>query len=126
MGCAAVVAALSFAGCGGGDGDGGGLSAQEKLAVFEARGYISDFCAAHETEPSELFDRSFESMLTGVRDLSRIYRENPDAEVEISIEKKKLTMEQVLQEQSRELRECGRDGRQQAGVLDAELQQQQS
>jgi hypothetical protein len=123
MGCAVVVAALVFAGCGGGGGDDdGGLSGQEKLAVFQARGDIGDFCAAYETEPSELFDRSFESMLTAVRDLSRIYRENPNAEVEISIEKKKLTMEQVLQEQSRELRECGRDGRQQAGVLDAELQ----
>ncbi len=65
-------------------------------------------------------------MLTAVRDLSRIYRENPDAEIEIPVEKKKLTLEQILQAQSRALRKCGRDGRQQAGVLDAALQQQQS
>ena len=62
-------------------------------------------------------------MLTAVRDLSRVYRENPDAKVEIPIEKKTLTLEQIVQEQSQALRKCGRDGRQQAGVLDAALQQ---
>ena len=58
--------------------------------------------------------------------LARIYRENPDAKVEIQVEKKSFTMEQVMREQIRRLRDCGRDGRQQAGVLEAALQQQQN
>ena len=65
-------------------------------------------------------------MVTSVGDLARVYRENPDAKIEIPVEKKSLTMEQVMQEQTAALRKCGRDGRQQAGVLEAALQQQQS
>jgi hypothetical protein len=124
--CAAVGGALVFAGCGGDDGGNGGLSADEKLSVIQARADVSDFCSLYQTEPSDLFDRTFESMLTAVSDLSRIYRENPDAKIEISIEKKSLTMRQVMQEQTTALRKCGKDGRQQAGVLEAALQQQQT
>jgi hypothetical protein len=126
MVCAAVAGALLFAGCGGDDGGNGDLSADEKLSVIQARADVSDFCSLHQTEPSDLFDRTFESMLTAVSDLSRIYRENPDAKIEIPIEKKSLTMREVVQEQTTALRKCGRDGRQQAGVLEAALQQQQT
>jgi hypothetical protein len=122
---AAVAGALLVGGCGGDDGGGdGGLSSTEKLTVIQARGDINDFCSLYQTEPSDLFDRTFESMLTAVNDLSSVYRENPDATVDIPIEKKKYTLEQLVQEQSRALRKCGRDGRQQAGVLEAALQQQ--
>ena len=122
---AAVAAALLVAACGGGDGDdAGGLSSTEKLTVIQARGDINDFCSIYQTEPSDLFDRGFETMLVAVRDLSRIYRENPDATVDIPVEKKKYTLEQLVQEQSKALRKCGKDARQQAGVLEAALQQQ--
>ncbi len=122
---AAVAGALLVAGCGDDNGGGGGgLSSSEKLAVIQARGDIGDFCSVYQSAPSDLFDRSFETMLTAVRDLSRLYRENPDATIEISVEKKKYTLEQLMQEQSKALRKCGKDGRQQAGVLDASLQQQ--
>ncbi len=120
--CVVVAGALLLAGCGGGDE--GGLSANEKLSVIQARADIGDFCSLYQTEPSDLFDRSFETMLTSVRDLARVYRENPDAKLEIPIEKKSLTMKQVMQEETTALRKCGRDGRQQAGVLEAALQQQ--
>jgi hypothetical protein len=121
--CAALAGALLFAGCGDDNKDGGGLSSQEKLLVIQSRADIADFCALYQTEPSDLFDRSFESMLTAVRDLSRIYRENPDATIEIPVEKKKYTFEQLMDEQTKALRKCGRDGRQQAGVLAAAQQQ---
>jgi hypothetical protein len=124
--CAAVAGALLFAGCGSDDGGNGGLSADEKLIVIQARSDVSDFCSLHQTEPSDLFDRTFETMLSAVRDLSTVYRENPDAKIEIPIEKKSLTMKQVMQEQTTALRKCGKDGRQQAGVLEAALQQQQT
>jgi hypothetical protein len=120
--CAVVAGALLFAGCGGGDDS--GLSSDQKLTVIQARGDVVDFCALYQTEPSDLFDRSFEVMLTAVRDLSRVYREQPDAKIEIPVEKKSLTMKQVMQEQITALRKCGRDGRQQAGVLQAALEQQ--
>lgn len=120
--CAVVAGALLFAGCGGGDDD--GLSGEQKLTVIQARADVTGFCSLYTTKPSDLFDRSFEAMLTAVRDLSRVYRENPDAKVEIPVEKKSLTMRQVMQEQTTALRKCGRDGRQQAGVLEAALQQQ--
>ena len=120
--CMVVAGALLFAGCGGGDD--GGLSGNEKLTAIQARADIGDFCSLYQTEPSDLFDRSFETMLTSVRDLARVYRENPDAKLEIPIEKKSLTMKQVVQEETTALRKCGRDGRQQAGVLEAALQQQ--
>jgi hypothetical protein len=124
--CAIVVGALLLAGCGGDDdgGGGGGLSSQEKLTVIQARSDVSDFCSLYKSG-GELFDRSFETMLIAVRDLARIYRENPDATVEIAVENKTLPMRQLVQEHARALRKCGRDGRQQAGVLDAALQQQQ-
>jgi hypothetical protein len=122
--CAAVAGALLFAGCGSDDGGNGGLSADEKLIVIQARGDVGDFCSLYQTEPSDLFDRTFESMLTAVRDLSKVYRENPDAKIEIPIEKKSLTMKQVMQAETAALRKCGKDGRQQAGVLEAALQQQ--
>jgi hypothetical protein len=123
--CAAVVAAaLPVAGCGGDDGNSGGLSEDEKLAVIQARADVSDFCSLYRTEPSDLFDRSFETMLTAVGNLARVYRENPDADVEIPIEKKSFTLRELVQEQSQALRKCGQDGRQQAGVLDAALQNQ--
>ena len=120
--CVVVAGALLLAGCGGGDE--GGLSTNEKLAVIQARADIGDFCSLYQTEPSDLFDRSFETMLTSVRDLAKVYGENPDAKLEIPIEKKSLTMKEIVQEQSTALRKCGRDGRQQAGVLEAALQQQ--
>ena len=49
-----------------------------------------------------------------------------DAKIEIPVEKKSFTMDQVMREQIAALRKCGRDGRQQAGVLEAAVQQQQS
>ena len=124
----AVVAALAFAaGCGGdGDGDSGDLSSREKLEVIQARADIAEFCSVQDTGTNDLYDRSLGIMLDAVRDLARIYRENPDAQLEIPVEKKNFTMEQVASEQVRELRQCGRDGRQQAGVLEAAQQQQQS
>ena len=125
--CAALASVVLAAGCGGDDNsDSGGLSAQEKLLVFQARGDIGEFCSVQEVGEGDLFDRGFEAMLSGVSDLARIYRQNPDAKVEISIEKKSLTLRQVMQEQIKELRKCGKDGRQQAGVLEAALQQQTS
>jgi hypothetical protein len=122
--CAAAAAAVALPACGDDNGSSGGLSNDEKLSVLQARADVGDFCSLYQTEPSDLFDRTFETMLTAVRDLSRVYRENPDAEVDIKIEKKKLTLRQIMQEESKKLRKCGRDGRQQAGVLEAALQQQ--
>lgn len=124
----AVVTALAFAaGCGGdGDGDSGDLSSREKLEVIQARADIAEFCSVQDTGTNDLYDRSLGIMLDAVRDLARIYRENPDAQFEIPVEKKTFTMEQLAREQVRELRQCGRDGRQQAGVLEAAQQQQQS
>jgi hypothetical protein len=123
----AVVTALAFAAGCGGDGDGGGdLSSREKLEVIQARADIAEFCSVQDTGTNDLYDRSLGIMLDAVRDLARIYRENPDAQFEIPVEKKTFTMEQLAREQVRELRQCGRDGRQQAGVLEAAQQQQQS
>ena len=124
----ALVAALAFgAGCGGdGDGNSGDLSGREKLEVIQARADIAEFCSVQDTGTNDLYDRSLGVMLDAIRDLARIYRENPDAQLEIPVEKKSFTMEQVMREQVRELRQCGRDGRQQAGVLEAALQQPQN
>lgn len=127
--CAVAAGALLLGACGGDDGGGesGGLSADEKLTVIQTRADIAEFCSVQDTGEGSLFDRNFESMLTAVRDLARVYRENPDATIEIPVEKKSLTLEQVMQEQVKALRNnCGRDGRQQSGVLDAALQQQTS
>lgn len=125
--CTALTSVLLVAACGGDDNkDRGGLSAEEKLLVLQARGDIGEFCSVQEVGEGELFDRGFEAMLTGVRDLARIYGENPDATVDIPIEKKSLTLKQVMEEQITELRKCGKDGRQQGGVLEAALQQQPS
>src|SRR6187549_3910262 len=124
--CAALAGALLVAGCGDDNKDSGGLSSQEKLVVIQSRADIGDFCSLYQTEPSDLFDRSFETMLTAVRDLSRVYRENPDATVDIPVEKKKLTLKQIMDEQSKALAKCGKDGRQQAGVLEAAAQQAQA
>jgi len=123
---AVAAGALAFTGCGGGDDNSGsgGLSSQEKLIVIQSRADVSDFCSLYQTEPSDLFDRTFETMLSAVRDLSRIYRENPKATVDIPVEKKKYTLQQLVQEQQKALKKCGKDGRQQAGVLEAALQQQ--
>ena len=125
----ALVALLSVlalaAGCGD-DGGNGGLSSDEKLQVLQARADIAEYCSVQESGTSSLTDRSLGIMLDGVRTLARVYRENPDATIEIQVVKKSLTMEQLMQEQIRMLRDCGRDGRQQAGVLEAALQQQQN
>jgi hypothetical protein len=126
LACAALAGALLVAGCGDDNKDSGGLSSQEKLVVIQSRADIGDFCSLYQTEPSDLFDRSFETMLTAVRDLSRVYRENPDATVDIPVEKKKLTLKQIMDEESKALAKCGKDGRQQAGVLEAAAQQAQA
>jgi hypothetical protein len=113
------------AGCGGDDEGNGGLSGRDKLLVIQARADIGEFCSVQETGPNDLYDRSLGIMLDGVRDLRRIYQEHPDAKVEIPVEKKSFaSMEQVMREQIRVLRDCGRDGRLQSGLLEAALQQQ--
>jgi hypothetical protein len=121
--CALVPALALGAGCGGDD-DSGGLSGRDKLEVLQARGDITEYCSVQDTGPNDLTDRSLGVMLDAVRDLSRVYRENPDTTLEISVERKSLTMEQLMREQVRALRRCGREGRLQAGVLEAALQQQ--
>ena len=126
--CLVLAAASLLGACGGDDNGGsGGLSSNEKLLVVQARGDIGEFCSVAGTgNDNELFDRNFEAMLTGVRDLAKVYRDNPNATIDIAIEKKKLTMEQVMREQIAALRKgCGKDAKQQAGVLEAALQQQQ-
>jgi hypothetical protein len=122
----ALLSVLALAaGCGGDDGGNGGLSGDQKLQVLQARADIAEFCSVQESGTSDLYDRSLGVMLDGVRTLARVYQEHPDAKVEIQVVKKSLTMEQVMQEQISALRKCGRDGRQQAGVLEAALRQQQ-
>ena len=122
--CAMVPALALAAGCGG-DGD-GGLSGRDKLDVLHARAFVAEYCAVQSGGPNQLTDRSLGVFLDGVEELARLYREHPSADFEIPEEKKKYTMEQLLQEEIRVMRKCGRHGRQQAGVLQAELQQQQS
>ena len=124
--CALVPALALGAGCGGDDDGGGGLSGGEKLAVLQARGDIAEYCSVQDTGTNDLTDRSLGVMLDGVRDLARVYRENPDAQFEIPVEKKSYTMQQLVREQVRQLRDCGREGRLQAGVLEAALQQRQT
>ena len=121
-----LAAAALAGGCGGDDGGSSGdLSGRDKLEVLQARADILEYCSVQETGPSDLTDRSLGIMLDAVRDLARIYREHPDAKVEIPVEKKSYaSMEQLLSEQIRELRRCGRDGRLQAGVLEAAVKQQ--
>jgi hypothetical protein len=125
--CAVVPVLALGAGCGGDDNGGGGdLGGREKLQVIQARADIGEFCSVQDTGTNDLYDRSLGIMLDAVRDLARVYREKPDAKIEISVEKRTFTMDQIIQEQIRELRDCGRDGRQQAGVLEAASKQQSS
>jgi hypothetical protein len=124
--CALLPALALGAGCGDDDGGGSGLSGRDKLEVLQARADISEYCSVQDTGANALSDRSLSVMLEGVRDLARQYRENPDTEIEIPVEKKNYTMEQLIREQVRELRRCGREGRLQAGVLEAALQGQQT
>jgi hypothetical protein len=121
--CALLPALALGAGCGG---DGDGLSPRAKLEILQARGDIVEYCSVQDTGTNALTDRSLGVMLDAVRDLARVYRENPDANVEIPVEKKSYTMEQLVREQVRKLRDCGREGRLQAGVLESALQQQQT
>jgi hypothetical protein len=123
--CALLPVLALGAGCGDDDG-GSGLSGREKLEVLQARADITEYCSVEDTGTNALTDRSLGVMLDAVRDLSRIYRENSDTTIEISVEKKSFTMEQLMREQVRALRRCGREGRLQAGVLEAALQQQQT
>jgi hypothetical protein len=123
--CALLPVLALGAGCGGDD-EGGGLSGREKLEVLQARADITEYCSVQDTGTNALTDRSLGVMLDAVRDLSRIYGENSDTTIEIPVEKKSFTMEQLMREQVRELRRCGREGRLQAGVLEAALQQQQT
>jgi hypothetical protein len=123
--CALLSVLALAAGCGGDGGD-GGLSSKDKLQVIQSRADIGEFCSVQDTGTNDLYDRSLGVMLDGVRDLARIYQEHPDAQIEIPVEKKSFTMDQVMREQIAALRKCGRDGRLQAGVLEAAVQQQQS
>jgi hypothetical protein len=122
--CALVPVLALGAGCGG-DGDGGnGVSGRDKLDVLQARGDITEYCTVQRGGSNALTDRSIGIFLDAVKDLARVYREHPDEKLEIPVEKKTLTMEQVMREQIGVLRKCGRYGRQQAGVLQAALEQQ--
>jgi hypothetical protein len=123
----ALVPVLALgAGCGG-DGDGNsGLSGTDKLAVLHARADIAEYCTGTKGAggPNVLTDRSLGVMLDGVKALARVYREQgADTKIEIPAEKKSLTVEQVTREQIAALRKCGRYGRQQAGVLQAVIEQ---
>ena len=71
--CLVLASASLLGACGGDDNsDSGGLSSNEKLLVIQARGDIGEFCSVADTgNDNELFDRNFEAMLTGVRDLAR-------------------------------------------------------
>ena len=124
--CALLFALALAAGCGGDDGGDGGLSTDDKLQVLQVRADIAEFCASQGRGAVDLEARSLGVVLDGVRTLARLYRENPDAKVEIQAEKKSFTMEQLMRQQIRTLRDCGRDGRPQAGALEAALQQQQN
>ena len=123
--CVLVLALALGAGCGGDDKSSDGLSWRDKLEVIQARADILEYCSVQDTGANDLTDRSLGVMLDAVKDLARIYQAHPNEKIEIPVEKNSLTMEQVMSEQIKALRSCGRDGRQQAGVLDAALQQQQ-
>jgi hypothetical protein len=119
------VPALALSvGCGGGDDS--GLSSRDKLDALHARAFVAEYCAVHKGGPNALTDRALPVFLEGVEELARLYRAHPDAEFEIPAEKKSYTMQTLLEEQIRLMRKCGRYGRQQAGVLQVALQQQQT
>jgi hypothetical protein len=121
--CALLSMLALVAGCGDDGGGNSGVSGRDKLDALQARADIAEYCSVQAGGTGALTDRSLGIMLDAVRDLARVYREHANSEIEIPVERKTLTTQQLMREEIRELRDCGRFGRQQAGVLEAVLQQ---
>jgi hypothetical protein len=122
----ALLVPIAALGCGGGDdddgGNGNGLSTEENLKVDQDRVDIEEFCNVAPAGKGDLYDRAFFSVIAAVDQLVIIYKKEPDAIYHEPLKNRDIKMRQLLEESAKKLRDCGKDGKQQASELTQALQ----
>jgi hypothetical protein len=124
---AVLLAPVAAVGCGGGGDDNGGggkgsLSTQDNLKVDQDRADIEEFCSVAPVGKGDLYDRAFLSVVAAVDDLTIIYKKNPDGVFYEPLKKRNIKMQALVEDMSRKLKDCGKDGKQQSQELSSALQ----
>ena len=125
---AALVLLLPVAaiGCGGDDDDGGGsgngLSTKDNLKIDQDRADIEEFCTLAPNPKGDLYDRAFLTVITAVDDMIIIYKKDSGASFHEPLKNRDIKMSQLVQDEAKKLKGCGKDGKVQAAKLDQALQ----
>jgi hypothetical protein len=121
----ALLVALAAAGCGG-DGDGGGSgggSGDGSLQTAQAKADIDEFCAVADSGSNDLSDRAFFAMVDSVKRMIAAYRDDPGAQVTLVPGQPAQSIEEVMTGAAKDLKECGRDGKDQAALIETTLKE---
>jgi hypothetical protein len=127
-----LVAALALflpvvaIGCGGGGDNGGGsgngLSTEDNLRVDQERADIEEFCTLAPNPKGDLYERAFITVVNAVDEMILIYKKDTGASFHEPLKDRDIKMSQLLQDEAKKLKTCGKDGKAQSTKLTQALQ----
>jgi hypothetical protein len=113
-------------GCGGGGDNGGGsgngISTEDNLKVDQDRADIEEFCALSVSPKGDLYDRALIAVVGAVDEMIIVYKKDTGASFHEAIKNRDIKMKQLVQDEAKKLKGCGKDGKVQAAKLTQALQ----
>ena len=122
----ALLLPAAAIGCGGGGDNGGGsgngLSTDDNLSVDQDRADIEEFCALSVSPKGDLYDRAFFAVVGAVDDLVIVYKKDTNASFHEALKNRDIKMSQLMPDEAKKLKGCGKDGKVQAAKLTQAIQ----
>jgi hypothetical protein len=116
----ALVLPVVAIGCGGGNDDGGsgnGISTEDNLKVDQDRADIDEFCTLSSSPKGELYERALITVVSAVDQVILIYKKDPGKNFHEPLKDRDIKMSQLVQDEAKKLKGCGKDGKAQAAKL---------
>lgn len=117
----ALILPLAAIGCGGGgdssSGSGNGLSTQDNLKVDQDRADIEEFCTLAPNPKGDLYERALITVVNSVDEMIIVYKKDPNAIFHEPLKKRDIKMSQLVQDEAKKLKNCGKDGKTQSAKL---------
>jgi hypothetical protein len=110
-----LAVAIAAGGCG--SDNGGGKSSTQKLMVAQANADVEEFCSVAGVRKGDVYDRAYFALLDATDTLIDAYKSDPSLKVNLDPRRQDEPLDKIMKDAVTSLRDCGPDGKQQAGRL---------